>query len=147
MPLRRAVLIAALTGAAVLLLTALPVSAHVERPAYFPDPAADAAVSPATGGGVPKIRSLASALNRKLPGTTRVVCRGDSLVVLRRAIRRARTSGYFVRPNDHRRMSVGQARRLLRINKRLMERCRYREIQRAVDRTRNNDRIVIMPGL
>src|SRR4051812_23876505 len=54
-------------------------SAHIERTAYWPDPRPDASVSPAAGGRVPQVRSLASALDDQAPGTTRVVCRHDSL--------------------------------------------------------------------
>ena len=37
--------------------------AHIERASYWPDPRPDRSVKPPTGGHVPKIRSLASALN------------------------------------------------------------------------------------
>ena len=49
---------------AVLAAVLLPASAagHAERPGYWPDPAPDTSVTPATGGGVPTARSLASAL-------------------------------------------------------------------------------------
>ena len=44
-------------------LAAPPVAlAHIERDAYWPDPAPDTTVSPAAGGAVPQPRSLASAL-------------------------------------------------------------------------------------
>ena len=36
-----------------LLAGATTASAHLERPSYWPNPAADNSVSPATGGGVP----------------------------------------------------------------------------------------------
>ena len=49
---------------AVALALAASASAHVERPSYWPDPAADTSIKPATGGKVPKARSLASALRR-----------------------------------------------------------------------------------
>ena len=39
-----------------LLVLAATAVAHVERPSYFPDPAANAAVKPAAGGKVPKVR-------------------------------------------------------------------------------------------
>ncbi len=122
-------------------------SAHVERPSYWPDPAADRTIKPATGGKVPKARSLKSALRRSAPGRTRVVCQRGSMGRLKRGIRRARSRGYFIRPSAHRRLSRKQARRLLRINRRLRKLCRYRQIQPAVNASRNNGRVVIMPGV
>src|SRR3954470_12351552 len=103
--------------AAVALLALLGVfcavaSAHVERPAYWPDPAPDCTVTPCAGGAVPHARSLASALNRRRPGATRVVCGKRSMKLLRRSVRRARRRGYFIRPTDHRALSAKRARRL-----------------------------------
>lgn len=121
--------------------------AHVERPSYFPDPAADTSVVPAAGGEVPRIRSLASALKRKPAGRTRVVCQRDSLARLRRSLRTARRAGYDIRPSDHRTLSAKRARRLLKINRKLRRRCRFTEIQPAVTRSSNNDRVVVLPGL
>lgn len=124
-----------------------PASAHIERPSYWPDPAPDSSVSPPTGGEVPTARSLASSLNRRATGTTRVVCQPDSLTRLRASVRKARNEGYDIRPNDHRSLSRRRARRLLEINRELMERCQFDEIQAAVTASGNNDRVVIMPGL
>ncbi|HEX2086288.1 MAG TPA: hypothetical protein VHF89_11445, partial [Solirubrobacteraceae bacterium] len=137
------------TSTALLLALALPAAAaaHVERPAYFPDPAPDASVSPAAGGGVPAARSLASALDRGAPGETRVVCKDDSLRRLHRSITDARRSGYENRPTDRRELSLASAKTLMAINKQLFERCRYDEIQPAVMASGNNDRVVVMPGL
>jgi hypothetical protein len=50
-------------------------------------------------------------------------------------------------PTDRRRLSRKQARRLVRINTALAKRCKFREIQPAVMASRNNDRVVVMPGL
>ena len=143
-----------MTNARILLLAALAAlvftsiaTAHVERPSYFPDPAPDAAVKPAAGGEVPKARSLASALKKKLPGTTRVVCQPDSLKRLRASIATGRKSGYAIRPTDVRKLTRKQARKLLKVNKKLRKMCRFREIQPAVNASKNNDRVVIMPGL
>src|SRR4051794_24161331 len=79
--------------------------AHVERSAYWPDPAPDCATSPCAGGAVPIARSLSSALVRNLPGSTRVVCRPNSMSLLKRSITRARAHGYDIRPSDHRTFS------------------------------------------
>src|SRR3954454_14257355 len=130
----------------VLLMPALT-SAHIERASYWPDPAPDCSVQPCAGGAVPKARSLASALNRKLPGATRVVCQSDSIARLKSSIAAARKNGYDIRPTDHRSFSTRSGRRLLAVNQKLRRLCRYHEIQPAVDASRNNDRVVVMPGL
>src|SRR5204863_5706060 len=99
------------TLAAVLAATALvPASAlaHVERPSYWPDPAPDCSIKPCTGGQVPAERSLSSALDKSLPGDTRVVCRPDSLDLLKASVANAIANGYEIRPTDHR--SFSQAR-------------------------------------
>jgi hypothetical protein len=130
-----------------LALTSAPAFAHVERASYWPDPAPDCSVKPCTGGAVPKARSLASSLNAKLPGSTRVVCKAGSLKLLNASIRRARRHGYDIRPTDHRRLGARQARRLRAINAKLFKRCRFHEIQPAITKSHNNDRVVVMPGL
>jgi hypothetical protein len=140
----RAALLATVALALVLASSAL---AHVERPAYWPDPAPDRSISPPTGGKVPKARSLRSALKRSAPGRTRVVCQSNSMRLLRRSLRRARAHGYDIRPSDHRRLRRKRARRLLRINRRLKKMCAFSEIQPAVTASGNNDRVVVMPGL
>src|SRR5213596_122107 len=105
------------------------VSAHIERASYWPDPAPDCSVTPCAGGAVPKARSLASALNRKLPGSTRVVCQSDSMARLKRSVAAARKAGYDIRPTDHRSFSARSGRRLLAVNQKLRRLCRYHEIQ------------------
>jgi hypothetical protein len=122
-------------------------SAHVERPSYWPNPAADCSIKPCTGGKVPTARSLSSALDTALVGNTRVVCQSDSLTRLNKSIAKARTSGYYIRPTDHRSFSKASADSLLSVNKKLFKLCKYHEIQAAVTASRNNDRVVIMPGL
>lgn len=136
-------------AAAAISALALPglASAHVERPAYWPDPAPDQAIAPEAGGEVPKARSLASSLRRAAPGATRVVCQPDSLDLLRSSIRKARTEGYDIRPSDRRTLSRRLARRYLQINEELYERCRFDEVQAAVTASGNNDRVVVMPGV
>jgi hypothetical protein len=124
-----------------------PAFAHIERASYWPDPAPDCTIKPCAGGKVPKARSLASALNRKLPGTTRVVCQPDSISLLNRSIAAARKNGYDIRPTDHRHFGKKAARKLRAINAKLFKRCRYHEIQPAVTASHNNDRVVVMPGL
>jgi Right handed beta helix region len=134
---------------AALVALALPAaaSAHIERPSYWPNPAPDNAVKPAAGGKVPVARSLASALNDKLPGKTLVVCHKDSLTRLEASITKGRRKGYFIRPTDHRSLSKQRAGQLRRVNAKLMKRCGFGEIEPAAHAARNNDRIVIMPGL
>ncbi|HEX8105801.1 MAG TPA: right-handed parallel beta-helix repeat-containing protein [Solirubrobacteraceae bacterium] len=121
--------------------------AHVERPSYWPDPAPDTSISPATGGAVPKSRPLSTSLKKKLPGKTRVVCQPNSMKLLKKSIKRARKHGYDIRPSDHRELGKKQARKLRRVNKKLKKMCRFREIQPAVTASHNNDRVVIMPGV
>ncbi len=122
-------------------------AAHVERPSYWPVPAADCAVAPCAGGSIPKIRSLRSSLDASRVGTTRVVCKANSLTILKRSITRARANGYAIRPSDRRSLGRTAAANLLRTNRALFKKCAYRQIQPAVTASRNNDRVVVMPGL
>src|SRR3954449_4356480 len=121
--------------------------AHVERPAYWPDPAPDCSIKPCTGGEVPTVRSLSSSLVKSRPGATHVVCQPDSLARLKASIAKARKDGYNVRPTENRSLNATQAAKLLTINTSLFRRCRWKEIQPAVMASHNNDRVVIMPGL
>jgi hypothetical protein len=139
--------------AAILGLLALPAVAvaHLERPSYWPDPAPDRSVKPAAGGAVPELRSLKSAVSERGAGDVRVVCKGTdgrkSLRLLRRSIAAARKNGYRIRPSQPKlRLTRKQARTLLRQNRALAKRCRYKEIQPAVWNSRNNDRVVVLPG-
>ncbi|HYF25481.1 MAG TPA: right-handed parallel beta-helix repeat-containing protein [Baekduia sp.] len=130
-------------------LAAAPATAwaHLERPSYWPDPKPDTAVQPAAGGEVPSARSLATAVTGAGPGRVRVVCQRNSLTLALRSIEVARKDGFRIRPSQpERKLSRKQARRLAAINRSLKRRCRYDSIQAAVDATRNNDRVVIMPG-
>ena len=140
-----------LTGllAACALALALPglTLAHIERPAYWPDPAPDTSVTPATGGKVPKSRPLSTSLQDRLPGDTHVVCQRNSLNLMKASIAKARKEGYTYRPSERLSLSNKRASRLWTINKRLYKRCRYKQIQKAVDAAGNNDRVVIMPGV
>jgi hypothetical protein len=77
-------------------------------------------VSYPTGGKVPKLR---------FSGRARVVCKRDSGRRIRRVLRG--------RSN----------RRLRRRNLQLLRKCRYRHIQEAVNRARNNERILVLPGV
>jgi len=125
--------------------------AHLERPSYWPDPAPDSSVSPPAGGKVPKARSLASAVTGKGPGDVRVVCKGvgasKSLTLAMRSINRAETRGFRLRPSrPKRRLGAARADRLRDINRALARDCDYRAIQAAINDSRNNDRVVIMPG-
>ena len=147
--------LAVLVGAMLVPPSAL---SHVERNSYWPDPGADRsslggrwdptrAGRPA-GGKVPKARSLASAVRSKPGNRVRVVCKRSSLRSAYSSIRRARKRGFRYRPTEPlRKLSARQARRLKRINRALFKRCHYRNIQRAVLRSRNNGRVVVMPGL
>jgi hypothetical protein len=135
-----------LTGA-IVAACAAPASAHLERPSYWPDPRPDTTVTPPAGGQVPSARTLASAVTGAGPGAVRVVCRKDSYSILKRAVANARTNGYRLRPSQPlRKLSRAQAERLLKINRALYRRCKFKAIQAAVNVSGNNDRIVILPG-
>jgi hypothetical protein len=129
------------------LVTPVLATGHVERPGYWPDPKPDAVGGVNAGGSVPEARSLGSALRRKPPGQTRVVCQDDSLRLLRESVEDARANGYLIRPTDHRKLTGKRAKRLLEINRKLARRCEYDEIQPAVMDSGNNDRVVVMPGI
>jgi hypothetical protein len=136
--------------AAVLLVAlALPALAlgHIERPSYWPNPEADTSITPATGGKVPKARPLSSALKDSLPGDTLVVCQSKSLSLMKKSIARGRKEGYTYRPTERLKLSAKRGERLMAINRQLFKRCRYSEIQPAVTAARNNDRVVVMPGI
>jgi len=123
-------------------------SAHLERPSYWPDPAPDESVSPPAGGKVPKARSLASAATGRGPGKVRVVCRATSLKLAKKSIAKAVRGGFRLRPSlPKRRLGAGKANKLRKINRALYSECAFRSIQKAVNRSRNNDRIVVMPGI
>src|SRR4051794_30696450 len=122
-------------------------AAHIERASYWPDPAPDCSVKPCAGGKVPKIRPLGSALKKAPPGNTRVVCKSNSLALLRKSIKSAVKHGYDIRPYDHRSFSKKAGKKLLRINRRLKKLCTFHDIQPAVTVSHNNDRVVVMPGI
>ena len=137
----------ALLAALLFALAATPAYAHVERPGYWPDPAIDKSVAGGTGGKAPTARSLASALDAKAAGDTRVVCQPDSMKRLDKSIARALKRGYAIRPSERKKLSAKQAAQLRATNKRLLGLCKFSEIQAAVTASGNNDRVVVMPGL
>src|SRR5829696_1472486 len=87
------------------LIFAATAAAHVERPSYWPDPAPDTSISPATGGAVPKAKTLGSALRKGQRRRTKVVCQPGSMALLKASIRKARREGFDIRPSDHRSLS------------------------------------------
>ena len=136
-------------AAVAVLALALPATAwaHLERPSYWPDPRPDTSVTPAAGGKVPTARSLDSAVTGAGPGEVRVVCQPNSLTLAKRSIAIAREDGFRLRPSQpERKLTRGQAKRLLSINRKLKAACAFGSIQDAVNASANNDRIVIMPG-
>lgn len=142
-----------MAAAAVLALVSFSIAAssafaHLERTAYWPKPQADTSVTPPAGGAVPRKRSLTSSLSSKPRGRTLVVCQKSSLRRALSAIKTSRSKGFRLRPNDKlRKLSRRQVRDMTRINRKLYKRCKFQEIQPAATAARNNDRIVIMPGL
>jgi hypothetical protein len=122
--------------------------AHIERPAYWPDPKPDQDVQPAAGGRVPQARSLDSALDTSKPGRTLVVCKANSLSLAQQSIHEAQTIGFKLRPTlPLRKLSAAEAERLISLNRSFAQLCKYNSIQQAVFDARNNDFIVVMPGI
>ncbi|HEX8074041.1 MAG TPA: right-handed parallel beta-helix repeat-containing protein [Thermoleophilaceae bacterium] len=122
--------------------------AHVERTAYWPDPAPDTGVTPAAGGAVPHVRSLSSAMRKSKTSKTRVVCQKGSLKAALKSIAGARKRGYTIRPSQPKvKISKRKAKQFRKMNRAFFKRCKFSEIQPAVTASGNNDRVVIMPGL
>lgn len=142
---RRSVITAVLALTAIALPTVA--SAHLERPSYWPDPGSELADGVPTGGEVPKARSLGSAVTGKGPGKVRVVCQDSSLKKAKQAIGYVRKNGYRLRPSQPKeQLSPRKASKLRKINKELFAMCSYEEVQPAINDSRNNDRVVVMPG-
>jgi hypothetical protein len=123
-------------------------AAHIERTAYWPNPAPDNSVTPAAGGAVPQPRSLSSALKKHKGSKTRVVCQKGSLKRALKSIANVRKHGYKIRPSQptiH--VSKRQAKSYRKMNRAFFKRCKFKEIQPAVMASRNNDRVVVMPGV
>src|SRR5690349_14034405 len=161
---RRTVAIASLIALVAVLLPSLAF-AHIERASYWPDPSADTSVKPAAGGSVPAVRKVFSALNKKKPGKTLVVCakvpskklrkhgsekklsKNKSIKALNKDIKKAR-KGYSIRPSQPKtKLSKKKAKKLRKFNVKLLRQCKFKSIQDAVNKARNNDRVEIMPGL
>jgi hypothetical protein len=78
---RRGLPIAAVVVA--MLASAPAALGHIERASYWPDPGPDTAGGQPTGGAVPEVRSLFSALDSGTVGQTRVVCEGGQALAYR----------------------------------------------------------------
>jgi Right handed beta helix region len=163
---RRGTVALAIAIAATAVLVPTLAFAHIERASYWPDPGPDASVKPAAGGAVPEVRKLFSALKKKQPGETLVVCQkvpskkvrknasakklsgNKSMKALNRDLKVARNQGYKLRESQPAvQISKKKAKKLRKLNTKLLRRCRYSSIQDAVNAAGNNDRIQIMPGL
>ena len=72
----------AVVGAA-MLVAAPSALAHIERASYWPDPGVDTADGVPTGGDVPEVRPLFTALDEGAVGVTRVVCQTGQPVTRR----------------------------------------------------------------
>ncbi len=163
---RRGNLAIAIAIAAIAVLVPAFALAHVERASYWPNPGPDKHVKPAAGGKVPAVRKLSSALNKKLTGTTRVVCqqvpskkvrkhgtrkqlsKNKSIRALNKDLKTARKSGYALRASQPPiRISKRKAKNVRKVNLKLLRLCKYKSIQDAVNASGNNDRVEIMPGL
>lgn len=97
---------------------------------------------------MPKARSLSSAVSGKGPGEVRVVCQPDSLRLALRSIDSAHGKGFRLRPSQPRKkLSDAKAKALVRANRHFARECGFRSIQKAVNASGNNDRVVVMPGI
>ena len=162
---RRYLLAATAIAAVAVLLPAFALG-HIERASYWPDPAPDTSVKPAAGGSVPAVRKLFSALEKKKPGKTRVVCpnppskkvrknasdkklsKNKTIKQLNKSIKKARKNGYKLRESQPPlKLKKKKAKKLRAFNLKLLRQCQYKSIQDAVTAAHNNDRIEIMPGL
>jgi hypothetical protein len=81
-------ILCALALAVALAVTAPTALAHIERASYWPDPAADSADGVPTGGAVPDLRPLFTALSQKATGDTRVVCQGGKVAYPKKKVKR-----------------------------------------------------------
>jgi hypothetical protein len=132
------------------LLVAAPAAlAHIERASYWPDPGVDNSVKGGAGGKVPKTRPLFKALKKKPVGETRVVCQGkSSMKRLKKGVKKAQKKGYKLRPHSKKkRIGPKKARKFVKFNRKLLNKCKFDSIQAAVNASGNNDRVVIMPGI
>jgi hypothetical protein len=145
---RRRGLVAILVGTG-LLISAPVALAHIERASYWPNPGAEKAGKAKAGGKVPKTRSLFTALDKKPVGKTRVVCQGkSSLKRANKSIGNALKRGFKLRLSDKRkRIGEKKAERLREMNQKLLAKCNFDQIQDAIDASKNNDRVVVMPGI
>ena len=95
-----------------------------------------------------KRRSLTRKLRKARRSYKRKIKRNASYRAVKASVYRAHRRGYKLRPSAPAiKISRKQGRRLLRFNQKLVRKCKYKEIQPAATAARNNDRIVIMPGL
>lgn len=146
-PARRRVVIA-LASVMAVTVAAPAALAHVERASYWPDPAGEKAGGKRAGGGVPKTRGLFTALEKDKPGKTRVVCQENSIQRLKKSLRKGMKNGWRLRPSQPRKQVESEdAAKLIEFNKKLSGHCRYDSIQKAILRSGNNDRVVVMPGI
>jgi hypothetical protein len=162
---RRGTLLVAIAVAAVAVLVPAVAFGHIERASYWPDPGPDTSVKPAAGGSVPAVRKVFSSLDKKKPGKTLVVCakvpskklrkhgsdkklsKNKSIKALKKDIKKAR-KGYKIQPSQAAlKLKKKKAKKLQNFNLKLLRQCKYKSIQDAVNKARNNDRIEIMPGL
>jgi hypothetical protein len=122
--------------------------AHIERASYWPAPGAEIVDGRPTGGAVPQTRGLFSALDKKKPGQTRVVCQESSMKRLKKSLKKGLKKGWRLRPSEPRKQVSGEdAQELIEFNRLLLRHCNYDSIQDAVLKSGNNDRVVVMPGI
>src|SRR5215218_6808312 len=130
--------------------------AHIERASYWPNPGPDTSVKPAAGGSVPAVRKVFSALNKKKPGKTRVVCsqmpskkakkhgttkqlsKNKSIKALNKDLKHARKKGYQLRASQPPiKLKKKKAKKLRAFNIKLLRHCGFTSIQDAVTAAHN----------
>ena len=125
--------------------------AHLERPSYWPDPTPDhgrrrPGRRQGSQGAIARLRRH----RRQGPGQVRVVCQEilDERSP-RSSIRKARNKGFRLRPSQpKKKLSDSKASKLLRSTSSSFDKCcRLGSIQKAINKSGNNDRVVVMPGL
>src|SRR3954470_10400416 len=146
---RRGTLVIAIAITTIAVLAPAFALAHIERASYWPNPGPDTSVKQAAGGSVPAVRKVFSALNKKKPGTTRVVCeqvpskklrkhgsdkqlsKNKSMKALNKDLKVAK-KGYKIRASQPAiKLKKKKRTKLRNFNLKLLRQCKYTSIQAA----------------
>jgi hypothetical protein len=95
-----------------------------------------------------KRRSLKRKLRKANRKYKKALVKNSSYRALKSSVHNAHRSGYKLRPSESARViSTKEGNELLRFNQKLLQACKFNEIQPAVTASGNNDRVVVMPGV